>query len=178
VPRGEFRYPTNKNKKVRGDVQLIALFEGMTGFTPPHDATDIYAEDWLTPSQAILSQSSDFAQAEARLTWAIQEMRRKHYTIKSIKSCLTMALNWQPVPQPSTNGHRANGRASPDDGNIWDTVLQYARRGDSGFTDPAMKTAVRAFGWRKLQDIKPGDENFYRKEFMRIYHEQSATTTA
>jgi hypothetical protein len=72
----------------------------------------------------------------------------------------------------------ANGNGHTNDSNIWDTVLQYARRGDSGFTDQQMVTAVRAFGWRKLQDIKPGDENFYRKEFMRIYHEQSATTTA
>lgn len=157
------------NNNIRGDVQLIAFFEGMTGFIPPHDSTDDYADKWVAPIQAIINQSSCYEQAETRLTYAILEMRKKGYTIKSPKSLLTFALNWSDV-QPSPNGNHANGAAS--DGAIWDTVLSHARRGDPNFTDPTLKTAVRVFGWRKLQEIKPGSENFYRKDFLRVYHEQ------
>lgn len=103
---------TNKNK-TRADESLIAFFEGMTAFTPPYETTDAYAEEWLQPVQAILSQSADYSEAENRLTWAIQEMRRKRYTIKSPKSCLTMALNWHDGPAPSPNG---NGRSQPTNG--------------------------------------------------------------
>ena len=90
---------TNENK-IRGDVQLVSYFEGMTGFTPPHNTTDNYAEDWLVPIHAILGQSQSVDEAMERLDFAIQEMRRKRYTIKSPRSCLTMALNWQPGDKP------------------------------------------------------------------------------
>ena len=175
---------TNENK-IRGDVQLVSYFEGMTGFTPPHNTTDNYAEDWLVPIHAILGQSQSVDEAMERLDFAIQEMRRKRYTIKSPRSCLTMALNWQPGDKPRSSGHsNANGRSpSPsngtaDDGNVWDLVLAHARRGDSKFDDPAIRAAVVAYGWPKLQGIPTGKENFYKPDFMRIYHEQSTVTTA
>lgn len=86
--------------------------------------------------------------------------------------------NWEENGRvkPALNGHKSNG-AVLNDAAIWDTVLQHARRGDSKFSDPVVTTAVRAFGWPKLQNIKPGDENFHRKEFLRIYHEQSTAAT-
>lgn len=97
---------TNKNNNSVENM-LIGFFEGMTGFTQPHDTTDMYADDWLGPVQAIISQSASVSEAEKRLTWAIQEMRRKRYTIKSPKSCLTMALNWQESPPtPTENGRQ------------------------------------------------------------------------
>lgn len=99
---------TNKNK-TRGDETLIAFFEGMTAFTPPHETTDTYAEDWLAPMQAILGQSKDFAEAEARVTYAIQHLRKIRYTIISPKSILKTALNWQPGDKAGSNGHYANG---------------------------------------------------------------------
>lgn len=172
-PSNEKKEIKENKKKKHADEALIAFFEGMTAFTPPYETTDAYAEEWLQPIQAILSQSADYFEAEKRLTWAIQEMRRKRYTIKSPKSCLTMALNWQESP-PAPAG---NGRNSSS-ADVWELALQHARRGDSSFSDPALKAAVRAFGWRKLQDIKAGDENYYRKDFMRIYHDQSTATTA
>jgi len=88
------------------------------------------------------------------------------------------------VPQNSHGSKQANGRSpSPsngtaDDGSVWDLVLAHARRGDSKFDDPAIRAAVVAYGWPKLQGIPTGKENFYKPDFMRIYHEQSTVTTA
>lgn len=169
---------TKEKNKTRGDETLISFFEGMTAFTPPHYTTDAYAEDWLAPMQAILGQSKDFAEAEARVTYAIQHLRKIRYTIISPKSILKTALNWQPGDKAGENGHHSNGNGAAAHGDVWDKVLAHARRGDPNFTDPALKAAVIAFGWPKLQSIPTGDENFYRKDFMRIYHEQSATTSA
>lgn len=169
----------DKNNKTRGDAELIAFFEGMTAFTSPYETTDAYAEDWLAPMQAILGQSKDFAEAEARVTYAIQHLRKIRYTIISPKSILKTALNWQPgdkVGEKSSangNGHHVNGSAS----NVWDTALDHARRGDPNFADQTLKAAVRAFGWPKLQAIPPGKENFYKSDFMRIYDDKSATAS-
>ena len=168
---------TNKNK-TRADETLIALFEGMTAFTPPYETTDAYAEDWLAPAQAILSQSKDFAEAEARITYAIQHLRKIRYTIVSPKSVLKTALNWQPgdkagTKQTTPHANGTNGSAADA---IWDTALSHARRGDANFADPALRAAVVSYGWPKLQAIPEGKENFYKSDFMRIYHDKSTAT--
>lgn len=112
------------NKRTREDVALIALFEGMTGFTPPHDTTDMYAEEWLAPTRSILSQSRDFAEAEKRLTYAIIHLRKIRYTIKSPKSLLVTALNWYPdaiagEKSNGTNGYAAHAGVTNQDGSFY-----------------------------------------------------------
>jgi phage replication O-like protein O len=87
---------------------------------------------------------------------------------KHIRECIRRGLEWErrkSAPSPETKLDRG-------DTAVWGTALTHARRGDSNFADPALKAAVRVFGWPKLQAIKPGDENFYRKEFLRIYNDQ------
>ena len=174
---------SKQNNKTRVDETLIALFEGLTAFTAPHETTDMYTDDWLKPVQAIFSQSKDYAEAEERITYAIQHLRKIRYTIISPNSILKTALNWQSGDKPG--GKRVANGSSPstsngaaDDGSVWDLVLAHARRGDSKFDDPAIRAAVVAYGWPKLQGIPTGKENFYKPDFMRIYHEQSAITTA
>lgn len=102
---------SKQNNKTRVDETLIALFEGLTAFTAPHETTDMYTDDWLKPVQAIFSQSKDYAEAEERITYAIQHLRKIRYTIISPNSILKTALNWQsgdkPGGRPSINSSDA-----------------------------------------------------------------------
>lgn len=83
-------------------------------------------------------------------------------TVKYIESILR---RWGKSGAPSEN-------QQPPASDPYQTALAHAARGDPNFTDETLKTAVRLFGWPRLQAIKPGNENFYRAEFMRIFNEQ------
>lgn len=118
---------------------------------------------WLTYAN---ERNLDFTAEQARITldemsgWGVDR------SVAALRE--SIKRGWRSVYEPKGG----NSPANADDTDVWELALQHARRGDSSFSDPALKAAVRAFGWRKLQDIKAGDENFYRKEFMRIYHDQ------
>lgn len=87
---------------------------------------------------------------------------------RSVKYLESILKRWGKSGAPA-DGAQPGAAAASDP---YQTALAHAARGDPGFTDDILKTAVRIFGWPRLQAIKPGDENYYRAEFMRIFNEQ------
>ena len=70
---------------------LAEIFTNLTGFFMPTDhELRMTQEQWVKPLKAIDGQGK----AKERIEYAIQEMRTGGYTIKSPKSILTFALNW------------------------------------------------------------------------------------
>jgi hypothetical protein len=67
---------------------------------------------------------------------------------------------------PNGGGRSFDG---PTDDDIWQVVLDHARRGDAKFDNPRIKQAVKKYGWRKLQNIPPGKEGFCKGDFMEVY---------
>lgn len=99
---------TQKKKENINKVTIYAaLFEGLTGFSPPHETSAHYEDDWYKPLSAIIEQSSNDAEIEQRITYGITQNRKNGYTIKSPKSIRTFALNYQ-QEKPVTNVVQSN----------------------------------------------------------------------
>jgi DNA-binding transcriptional regulator YhcF (GntR family) len=134
-----------------------------------------FRDNWLTAMNT--AAQSMTLQIESWFSFEFFVRNDENYV-----KCLNNWMGWkdeQLKAKATTNGRSpstSNGTA--DDSAVWDLVLAHARRGDANFKDQALRAAVIAFGWPKLQRIPTGEENFYRKDFMRIYHEQSTATPA
>ena len=154
------------NNITRDEKAAIGFFEGMTAFTSPHESTMQFSDHWVLPIQAILKISSNFDEAEKRITWAIQEMRKKGYTIKSPKSILTFALNWSDG-QPSPNGNGRIDKAAMKS-NLWHIVTRSRDYKEAkGNASPDEWNLLTAMG--KWRDVRSLNETTFSIKFYEVY---------
>jgi len=91
VPKIVQKLDPQIEKELIKTLSLAETFTNLTGFFMPADhESRMNQEQWVKPLKAIENQGM----GEERIKFAVGKMREGGYTIKSPKSILTFALNW------------------------------------------------------------------------------------
>ena len=154
-------------------VDLVDRWRAKVGiFSVLNPARDSAKAGYYAPALRLVSEFNGnlpaaWAAVEAEYDRMVRDGLTNVRRLEPVISGVLGAMHQQKI------GRSPAGVGGADDGpDPYRIALDHASRGDANFPDDRLKTAVRLFGWTRLQQMQQGKENFYRGEFMRIYNEQ------